>query len=271
LDVHQNIKCGPETKVIPTFIGFVENWQKRHKNMINTLKDTGISKKLVDSSIIAFINKIMLNRGLKAPRMCAKDPDIVKNLEFMHELFPKAKFIYMVRDGRAASYSLMSKLEEKKQIDSFISYLKTWEQFNFNALNQCQKIGPDHCLIVKYEDLVLHPENTIKKVVSFLNEPFNDRLLKHYAYLNEIKISKSEWSSHQIVKPIHTESLTKWVGKIKLTDEKMHIIHPLLIKFNYSISQNFLNYNENQADKLVIENNKLIEQNRTYWENILKE
>jgi protein-tyrosine sulfotransferase len=240
--------------------------------MMTTLKDTGISKKLVDSSIIAFINKIMLNRGLKAPRMCAKDPDIVKNLDFMHELFPKAKFIYMVRDARAASYSLMSKLEEKKQIDSImISYLKTWEQFNFNALNQCQKIGPNHCLIVKYEDLVLHPENTIKKVMSFLNEPFNDRLLKHYAYLNEIKISKSEWSSHQIVKPIHTESLTKWVGKIKLTDEKMHIIHPLLIKFNYSISQNFLNYNENQADKLVIENNKLIEKNRTYWENILKE
>ena len=213
----------------------------------------------------------MTSRGLKAPRMCAKDPDIVKHLIFMHELFPKAKFIYMVRDGRAASYSLINQIFNYQTENLYASHLKIWYQFNLQTERQCQKIGPNHCLIVKYEDLVLHPENTIKKVMSFLNEPFNDRLLKHYAYLNEIKISKSEWSSHQIVKPIHTESLTKWVGKIKLTDEKISFIYPLLEKFNYSLDLNSLNYNENQADKLVIENNKLINENRTYWENILKE
>jgi protein-tyrosine sulfotransferase len=207
----------------------------------------------------------MTSRGLKAPRMCAKDPDIVKHLIFMHELFPKAKFIYMVRDGRAASYSLINQIFNYQTENLYASHLKIWYQFNLQTERQCQKIGPNHCLIVKYEDLVLHPENTIKKVMSFLNEPFNDRLLKHYAYLNEIKISKSEWSSHQIVKPIHTESLTKWVGKIKLTDEKISFIYPLLEKFNYSLDLNSLNYNENQADKLVIENNKLINENRTYW------
>ena len=61
---------------------------------------------MIHLSLAGFINRIMTSRGLKAPRMCAKDPDIVKHLIFMHELFPKAKFIYMVRDGRAASTEL---------------------------------------------------------------------------------------------------------------------------------------------------------------------
>jgi protein-tyrosine sulfotransferase len=54
----------------------------------------------------------MFNRGLKSKRICAKDPLIVLSTEYLHKIYPNAKIIYMIRDGRAAAYSHMVYLFE---------------------------------------------------------------------------------------------------------------------------------------------------------------
>ena len=49
------------------------------------------------------------------------------------------------------------------------SYRDVLTKWNFNVahmFNQCQAL-PDHCLTVKYEDLVLHPRSTLKRIVKF--------------------------------------------------------------------------------------------------------
>lgn len=187
-------------------------------------------------------------------------------MDYLHSIFQNSKFIYMVRDGRAASYSLMQQVYEPQSSNIYSAYLRSWYTFNLNVTQQCNKIGREYCLLVKYEDLVLHPENTLKRVMLFLNEAWDEKLLKHYDYVDKIKISKSEWSSHQIIKPIYSESLTKWVGKIPVKEEKIKYVYPLLQIFNYSYDNSNLNYDEKQADNLVIENSKKISRNRKYWE-----
>ena len=61
-------------------------------------------------------------------------------------------------------------------------------------------MGENFCLVVKYEDLCLHPESTLKRVISFLNEEWSNKLLNHHNFIgSDIIVSKTEWSSHQIV------------------------------------------------------------------------
>jgi len=142
----------------------------------------------------------MNNRGFNAKRSCTKDPEIVRNIEYLHSLFPNAKFIYMIRDGRAAAYSLMVQLKENLIWSKYRSYLSTWNQFNKDVSNQCDKVGKEFCLIVKYEDLCLHPQSTLERVIQFLNEQWTDKLLNHQNFIgSDIIVSKTEWSSHQIV------------------------------------------------------------------------
>lgn len=200
LDVHSNIKCGPETKIIPPFVEFAKNWRAKYTNLNDDLNNAGINNTIVDSAIVDFISNVMNNRGFKAERLCAKDPDIVLHMEYIHSILPKTKFIYMVRDGRAAAYSLMTQLKEKINSETFRSFLATWIAFNEHVSHSCSNIGTQFCLIVKYEDLVLHPEKVLRKVMLFLDEEWTDELLRHQDHIGkEIKISKTEWSTHQIV------------------------------------------------------------------------
>lgn len=199
LDVHPMIKCGPETKVIPTFVNFVVNWKKRNEvGLERDLKNAGISQRIVDTAIIDFISHIMLNRGFEADRMCAKDPDIILYMDYLKTIFPNAKFIYMVRDGRAAAYSYMLQIREKINFRKYKTYLSSWATFNRKVSDDCKQIKA--CLLVRYEDLVLHPEKTLRNVMNFLGLNWTDELLKHQDHIgSEISISKTEWSSHQIV------------------------------------------------------------------------
>ena len=177
---------------------------------------------LLDAAVVEFISHIIKNRGFNASRLCVKDPDLIsvintihfnklynlsntlfsafKYMEYLHFIFPKSKFIYMVRDGRAVAYSLMVQLKERMLPQVFRAYMATWTTFNRVANRVCISIGSRYCLRVRYEDLVLHPEKTIRNVMLFLGEDWTNDLLKHQEHVGgKISISKTEWSSHQIV------------------------------------------------------------------------
>lgn len=101
--------------------------------------------------------------------------------------------------------------------------------------------------------------------MNFLKEPWNEKMLHHHDHIENISLSKLEWSTHEIIKPINTESLTSWVGNLPVNEDDIRFIHPLLNSLNYSLKQDDLNYKEDLADELVHANNELIKKNRDYW------
>ena len=65
------------------------------------------------------------------------------------------------------------------------------------AMNsQCETLGPNVCLPVHYEQLVLEPEKTLRQILKFLNVPWNNTVLYHEKLINqpgqpgEISLSK---------------------------------------------------------------------------------
>lgn len=64
---------------------------------------------VIDSAIAAFCLEIIARHAEPAPRLCNKDPLTLKMGSYILELFPNAKFIFMVRDGRATVHSIISR------------------------------------------------------------------------------------------------------------------------------------------------------------------
>lgn len=62
------------------------------------------------------------------------------------------------------------------------------------AMNgQCEALGPNVCLPVHYEKLVLEPEKTLRQILRFLQVPWNETVLYHEKLINqpgEISLSK---------------------------------------------------------------------------------
>lgn len=52
---------------------------------------------------------MIARHGEPAPRLCNKDPLTLKLGSYVLELFPNAKFIFMVRDGRATVHSIITR------------------------------------------------------------------------------------------------------------------------------------------------------------------
>lgn len=84
------------------------HWMKSDKESLR-LKEAGISKDVLDSAIAAFCLEVIARHGEPAPRLCNKDPLTIKMGTYVIDLFPNAKFIFMVRDGRATVHSIISR------------------------------------------------------------------------------------------------------------------------------------------------------------------
>ena len=166
LDVHESIYCGPETKVIPTMVNFIKKFNNNKSNE-EALKSSGLGQNTLNLALTSFIYSLLENRGHKVPRLCSKDPEILYHMEFLHNLFPRAKFVYMVRDGRACAYSYLITLNETRKYSNMRAYLVTWNDYNQKVYKQCKNIGSQYCLVVKYEHLILNPEETLKKSYGF--------------------------------------------------------------------------------------------------------
>lgn len=126
---------------------------------------------------------------------------------FFNSIFPKSKFIHIIRDGRAVAQSLMDipfwkgwEGPEKWRWGTLSdAYQQEWEHFDrsfavlagiqwkilMDAAQQAMlEIDSDRSLVIRYEDLCSEPILYIKKAVKFLGMPWS---LGYERDLNNLK------------------------------------------------------------------------------------
>lgn len=108
LDAHPEVRCGQETRVVPRILQMRQHWMRSQKESVR-LEQAGVSKAVLDNAIAAFCLEVIVRHGEPAPRLCNKDPLVLKMGTYVLELFPNAKFLFMVRDGRATVHSIITR------------------------------------------------------------------------------------------------------------------------------------------------------------------
>lgn len=107
-----------------------------------------------------------------------KGPRSMFFLPFFDSIFPKMKFIHVVRDGRDMAYSLnQNQLHlygdlslDQKDIRRAqpIKAIALWEKVNISVSKYAINHLRERYMCIKYEDLVFDSENTLKKLADFL-------------------------------------------------------------------------------------------------------
>lgn len=269
LDAHPDVRCGEETRVIPRLLGYRAQWMKSPFES-RRLQEAGITPEVLDSAISAFILEVVGKHGPPAQRLCNKDPFTLRSAVYLKKLFPNSKFIFMIRDGRAVVHSIITRKVTISGFDlsDYRQCMTKWNSAMQAMHNQCETLGPSNCLPVYYEQMVLKPELWLRKILEFLDVPWNDSVLNHEKLIDKpggISLSKLERSTDQVIKPINVEALSKWVGHIpEDVVRDMASVAPMLSVLGYDPAANPPDYGK--PDAFVVNKMKDLSSNRKKWE-----
>jgi len=118
------------------------------------------------------------------PRWGDKTPMYMRHLPLLEKLFPDARYVHLVRDGRDAALSFLEMPPG--------TYTRTWAHPGDAAQFAClwrkevgdarllgQRIGPGRYLEVRYEDLVVAPLQVVGSICDFAGLPFEAEMIEY--------------------------------------------------------------------------------------------
>lgn len=109
------------------------------------------------------------------PRWGCKSTFMVDYVEQVLEVFPRARFIWLVRDPRDVAAS--AKEAVFGHCHPVLS-ARLWNRQQLRAREACGKYAERTIRLLRYEDLVSAPEIALKEVCQFLDEEFHDVMLE---------------------------------------------------------------------------------------------
>jgi len=118
-----------------------------------------------------------------------KTPDSVRRMDTLHKLWPQARFVHLIRDGRDVALSLMNwpNVQNKKPgtfptwKDAPVSTAAFWWELNVRRGREAGEwLGPELYREMRYESLVAHPESECVALCNFLSLEYDAAMLHHH-------------------------------------------------------------------------------------------
>ena len=185
-------------------------------------------------------------KGKKAKVIADKNNYYINHYDDLKEIWPDAKYILVVRDGRdvACSYlnieTLVTNSPYKPKLPTDIKTIaKEWLTNNQNILNFSASLPDNQFMVIRYEDFVEESELYLSKVCDFLGLNFESNMLNYFiknAKEQDEPLSSLDWKKKTLEKPDKDN-----IGKYKMELEKDSIEEfntiskEILQKFNYEI------------------------------------
>ena len=218
LDAHPRVACGPELKLVPIICALRDQWWS---TMGNDLTAAGLDEQKLDAAVRAFVTTLL--QGMvpdpTATRIAEKTPHNLLHMAMLGRLFPRARFVHIIRDGRAVAASLMRQVwgdpttgkQPKMDVASGARY---WAQVIQTVRQQAAEV-PGRYLELRYEDLVREPRATMETLMAFLGEAWDDSVLQHHT---KVRVSSLESSSAAVSRPIDTSAVDRWRQELRPAD-----------------------------------------------------
>jgi hypothetical protein len=109
-------------------------------------------------------------------RYADKTPAYVQHIRALAGIFPEARFVHLIRDGRDVALSLS---EVRWGPGSLLEGALQWRERVGRGRHAGMEIGARRYLEVRYERLVADPEPVLREVGEFLELPFDEAMVRH--------------------------------------------------------------------------------------------
>lgn len=158
-----------------------------------------------------------------------KTPAYSLHVPLLAELFPEARFVHIVRDGRNVAPSIV----EAGFTRSFEDAVLMWRRFA-SASRLAGKRLPGRYLEVSYEQLIDQPETTLRTLCQFIDMSFHPAMLAYPERIERIMPDLPQ-SDHLRHAPTRTRHWQR-----QLTPEQLHEFEKLagdtLVAFGYELA-----------------------------------
>lgn len=191
-----------------------------------------LTEKQAKFFIKRYIRSWFSNQATNGQVLVEKCPRNALRVPFIKTIFPEAKIIHIFRDGRDVACSLMPGIGGEDW-----NHLKppSWKNLVFNStgLERCAKAWRDVIeittndlediphLSLKYEDLLLDTERTVRTIMKYLNLSFD-----YQVALFSKKISNSTKKSYHAqrqkdwYKNDHLNRIGRWKENLTVSEQK---------------------------------------------------
>lgn len=210
----------------------IETWNLDYTEL-NQLIITSKPKNYAELSL-SVLQQFCDQQNKNAIYLGDKNNYYIHHLDVIKQIFPLAKYIAIIRDGRdvACSYKNINILKTTSKYKPILpsdieSIAKEWGKNNKAILNFGETIGSENFCYIKFEDLLTDSEVILKSICDFLNIDFSINMLK-YAELN--KTNKLEpdqlmdWKKKTYLAPDAT-GISKY--KMELTEKDIEIFQSI--------------------------------------------
>ncbi|MCR9289855.1 MAG: sulfotransferase [Bacteroidetes bacterium] len=191
----------------------------------------------------ALVYKYWAEKKHKSPSILMdKNNYYIRHLEDLIQIWPNAKFIFLVRDGRdvACSYKAIKKLDTNSPYkpnlpESIDDIANEWSHNNKNVISFLESKQNNDYHIIRYEDLLRNPIEALSSLLSIFHIPFSEEMLDFYKYNDEPNLT-IDWKKKTLEK-VDGDN----VGKFKkiLTNQEIidfqNIASQVLLRFNYEL------------------------------------
>lgn len=147
-----------------------------------------------------------------------KTPHYVQDIDTLREIFPEAKFIHIVRDGRDACLSQLKANFGPRTIYYAAAY---WKKCVEAGLRSENNVPANQLMSIRFEDLLLDTDKEMRRICDFLELPFDLAVCTPtpvaFRYRKPIfhQVAKSYGTTDRII-PKNTQ---KWKEEIRHCDQ----------------------------------------------------
>jgi len=181
-----------------------------------------------------FMKFCMMKENKK--RWIEKTPGNILHLELIKTAWPSSKLVHAIRDLRDVFASWKHNSTGQLLNNDVFDFVRLVTE-SYNSLGNLLGTQTNNYYEVKYEDLVLNTEKTLRKVFNFLDEEWVNGLENYFGTKGELEkvqniIGKGSTTSKALAKPIFSDSIGR---RSLITTEELRIIDSELGDFQFRL------------------------------------
>jgi hypothetical protein len=165
-------------------------------------------------------------------RYADKTPMHVLHISRLARMFPEARFVHVIRDGRDVALSYLGVGWGPSTVeDAAIE----WRRRVRAGRRAGRRVGPGRYREIRYEDLVQRPERVVREICGFIDLPWDESLLRYHERAGEVISATRFPEAHQRLRLPPTPGLRDWRREMDPVDlERFEAIAgPLLEDLGY--------------------------------------
>lgn len=121
-----------------------------------------------------------------------KSPEYIHHLPVLKAVFPDARYIHLVRDGRDVALSVFDRFWGAKNL---VTAALEWRDAVESGRTFLNTLQSDQFIELRYEDLLTQPRETFAKIIAFLNvEDGDGRLIEHIVRQAERELKSNNFN-----------------------------------------------------------------------------